>query len=76
MLAPPLPALQQDKKWGVGELIALTVPLVVLLCAVGLCCLVVWMNFHTLLWRGKQLWKKSSASGKSLRVRMLGECSE
>ncbi|KAI3432787.1 hypothetical protein D9Q98_010372 [Chlorella vulgaris] len=71
-LASFMAFLKQDKKWGVGELIALTVPLVVLLCAVGLCCLVVWMNFHTLLWRGKQLWKKSSASGKSLRVRMLG----
>lgn len=65
--------VQVDKSWSIGALIAMTIPLVILLAAVGLSCLIVWINLHSVIWRGKALWKKKSASGKSLRVRMLGE---
>jgi hypothetical protein len=65
--------VQVNKDWAIGSLIAITIPLVVALAVVGLCCLLVWINFHTLIWRGRALWKEKSASGKSLRVRMLGE---
>jgi uncharacterized membrane protein YqaE (UPF0057 family) len=65
--------MQVERFWAIGSLIAITIPLVIVLAAVGLCCLVVWINLHTFIWRGRALWKKKSASGKSLRVRMLGK---
>jgi hypothetical protein len=65
--------LKVERFWAIGSLIAITIPLVIVLAAVGLCCLVVWINLHTFIWRGRALWKKKSASGKSLRVRMLGK---
>lgn len=65
--------LRVEALWSTKGVILISIPGLMFIVIVGLPLLALWMRLQMLLWRGYALWRKKSAAGTSLRVRMLGE---